>query len=131
MSARSTNRDSTGSTKFRGTAARTFRSLGIRNYRLYVAGQTAKSVTACANLKRICETHLAGQYSTEIIDLTENPILAAGDQIEGRQRVVRLGHIERAVGVDRRLQFLRTGGRSRDQWDGAAVRKKLREAVER
>lgn len=57
--------------------------------RLYVAGQTAKSVTACANLKRICETHLAGQYSIEIIDLTKNPILAAGDQILALPTLVR------------------------------------------
>ena len=49
--------------------------------RLYVAGQTAKSLAACANLKRICETHLAGQYRIEIIDLSKNPQLAAGAQI--------------------------------------------------
>lgn len=57
--------------------------------RLYVAGETAKSVTACTNLKRICETHLAGQYSIEIIDLTKNPILAAGDQILALPTLVR------------------------------------------
>ncbi|MDP2869407.1 MAG: circadian clock KaiB family protein, partial [Methyloversatilis sp.] len=49
--------------------------------RLYVAGQTAKSIAACANLQRICETHLAGQYRIEIIDLIKNPKLAAGVQI--------------------------------------------------
>ena len=57
--------------------------------RLYVAGQTAKSLAACANLKRICETHLAGQYRLEIIDLTKNPKLAAGDQILALPTLVR------------------------------------------
>jgi circadian clock protein KaiB len=57
--------------------------------RLYVAGQTAKSLAACANLQRICETHLAGQYRIEIIDLTRNPKLAAGDQILALPTLVR------------------------------------------
>jgi circadian clock protein KaiB len=57
--------------------------------RLYVAGQTAKSRAAFANLKRICETHLAGQYSIEVIDLTKNPALAAGDQILAVPTLVR------------------------------------------
>ncbi len=57
--------------------------------RLYVAGQTAKSLAACANLKRICETHLAGQYRIEVIDLTKNPKLAAGDQILALPTLVR------------------------------------------
>ncbi len=57
--------------------------------RLYVAGQTAKSLAACANLKRICETHLAGQYRIEIIDLSKNPRLAAGDQILALPTLVR------------------------------------------
>jgi len=57
--------------------------------RLYVAGQTVKSLAACANLKRICETHLAGQYRIEIIDLTKNPKLAAGDQILALPTLVR------------------------------------------
>jgi len=57
--------------------------------RLYVAGQTAKSLAAFANLKRICETHLAGEYSIEIIDLTKNPALAAGDQILAVPTLVR------------------------------------------
>jgi circadian clock protein KaiB len=57
--------------------------------RLYVAGQTAKSLAACANLKRICETHLAGQYRIEIIDLTKNSKLAAGDQIFALPTLVR------------------------------------------
>jgi len=57
--------------------------------RLYVAGQTAKSITAIANLKRICETHLAGQYRIEVIDLTKTPQLAAGDQIIAVPTLVR------------------------------------------
>jgi circadian clock protein KaiB len=57
--------------------------------RLYVAGQTAKSLTACTNLQRICETHLAGQYRIEIIDLSQNPKLAAGDQIFALPTLVR------------------------------------------
>ena len=57
--------------------------------RLYVAGQSAKSLTAFANLKRICETHLAGQYRIEIIDLLKTPQLAAGDQIIAVPTLVR------------------------------------------
>ena len=49
--------------------------------RLYVAGQTPKSIAAFANLKKICEEHLAGRYRIEVIDLLENPKLAGGDQI--------------------------------------------------
>ena len=57
--------------------------------RLYVAGRTPKSVVALANLKRICETHLAGAYLIEVIDLTKNPALAAGDQIFAVPTLVR------------------------------------------
>jgi circadian clock protein KaiB len=57
--------------------------------RLYVAGQTAKSITAFANLQRICETHLAGQYRIEVVDLIKNPQLAAGDQILAVPTLVR------------------------------------------
>ena len=57
--------------------------------RLYVAGQTTKSLTALANLKRICETHLAGQYRIEVIDLMKTPQLAAGDQILAVPTLVR------------------------------------------
>lgn len=49
--------------------------------RLYVAGQTARSVAALANLQRICEEHLAGKYTIEVIDLLERPQLARGEQI--------------------------------------------------
>jgi circadian clock protein KaiB len=57
--------------------------------RLYVAGETSKSLAAFRNLKRICETHLAGQYQIEIIDLLRNPQLAAGDQILAVPTLVR------------------------------------------
>ena len=57
--------------------------------RLYVAGQTPKSLTAFANLKKICEEHLAGCYRIEIIDLLKNPMLAKGDQILAIPTLVR------------------------------------------
>jgi circadian clock protein KaiB len=57
--------------------------------KLYVAGRTARSVAALENLKTLCETHLAGRYSIEIIDLLENPQLAAGDQILAVPTLVR------------------------------------------
>lgn len=49
--------------------------------RLYVAGQTPKSLAAFANLTRICEEHLEGKYSIEVVDLLVDPQLAKGDQI--------------------------------------------------
>ena len=57
--------------------------------RLYTAGQTPKSLTAFANLKRMCEEHLKGRYTIEVIDLTRNPQLAAGDQIVAIPTLVR------------------------------------------
>ncbi len=67
------------------------RRKGSREYllRLYVAGETAKSVAAFANLKRICEEHLAGRYQIEVVDLLRNPALARGDQILALPAVVR------------------------------------------
>jgi circadian clock protein KaiB len=62
---------------------------GYYYLRLYVAGQTAKSMTAMSNLKRVCETHLAGHYEIEVIDLMQNPQLAAGDQILAIPTLVR------------------------------------------
>ncbi|MCG5244069.1 circadian clock KaiB family protein [Azospirillum doebereinerae] len=62
---------------------------GHYSLRLYVAGQTAKSLTAIANLKRICEEHLAGRYTIEVIDLLVNPQLAEGDQIIAIPTLVR------------------------------------------
>lgn len=58
--------------------------------RLYVAGQTPKSMTAFANLKRICEQYLEGHaYEIQVIDLLENPQLAEGDQIVAIPTLVR------------------------------------------
>jgi circadian clock protein KaiB len=57
--------------------------------RLYVAGQTPKSLAAIRNLNVICETHLAGRYTIEIIDLRASPQLAAGDQILALPTLVR------------------------------------------
>ncbi len=57
--------------------------------RLYVAGQTPKSLAAFANLKKICEEHLKGQYTIEVIDLLQNPTLAKGDQILAIPTLVR------------------------------------------
>jgi len=81
--------------------------------RLYTAGQTSKSIVAFNNLKKICEEHLKGRYSIEIVDLTINPKLAAGDQIFALPTLVRklprpirkiigdLSHTERVlVGLD-------------------------------
>jgi circadian clock protein KaiB len=57
--------------------------------RLYVAGQTPKSIAAFNNLKKICEEHLAGKYRIEVIDLLKNPQLARGDQIFAIPTLVR------------------------------------------
>ncbi len=57
--------------------------------RLYVAGKTPKSVMAFANLKRLCEEHLAGEFEIEVIDLIENPRLAKDDQIVAIPTLVR------------------------------------------
>jgi circadian clock protein KaiB len=57
--------------------------------RLYVAGQTPKSLTAFANLKKICEEHLANRYVIEVIDLSKQPQLAANDQIVALPTLVR------------------------------------------
>ena len=59
------------------------------NLRLYVAGQTPKSLAAFANLKKLCEEHLAGRYEIEVIDLLEHPQLASGDQILAIPTLVR------------------------------------------
>jgi circadian clock protein KaiB len=61
----------------------------IWDLRLYVAGQTAKSLTAFANLKKVCEEHLAGKYRIEVVDLLVNPQLARGDQILAIPTLVR------------------------------------------
>src|ERR1700751_182824 len=59
------------------------------NPRLYVAGQTPRSIAAFANLKRLCEEHLSGRYQIEVVDLIQNPQLARGDQILAVPTLVR------------------------------------------
>jgi len=67
----------------RGVAAEVFQ------LRLYVAGQTPRSLAALANLKELCEEHLPGKYRIEVIDLLQKPQLAAGDQIVAVPTLVR------------------------------------------
>jgi circadian clock protein KaiB len=76
----------------------TLKEIGERNepaanevwqLRLYVAGQTPRSVAAFANLKKICEEHLPGRYDIEVVDLVKHPQLAAGDQILAIPTLVR------------------------------------------
>ena len=62
---------------------------GMYHLRLYVAGQSPKSVRAVENLRRVCEEHLAGIYTIELIDLLENPQLARGDEIIAVPTLVR------------------------------------------
>lgn len=61
----------------------------VWNLRLYVAGQTPRSLTAFSNLKRLCEEHLAGRYEIEVVDLVKNPHLAQNDQIVALPTLVR------------------------------------------
>lgn len=64
-------------------------SAGVWKLRLYVAGRTARSMTAFANLERLCEEHLEGRYTIQVIDLIETPRLAAADQILAVPTLVR------------------------------------------
>ncbi|RTL63956.1 MAG: circadian clock protein KaiB [Hyphomicrobiales bacterium] len=59
------------------------------NLRLYIAGQTPKSIAAIANLNRLCEKHLAGRYNIEVIDLMKDPALAQRDQIVAIPTLIR------------------------------------------
>ena len=64
-------------------------SMAFWNLRLYVAGQTPKSLMAFANLKRLCDEHLAGRHQIEVIDLTREPQRAKTDQIVALPTLVR------------------------------------------
>ena len=75
--------------KGHGRRAPASRPADVWDLRLYVAGQTPNSLRAFANLKKLCETHLAGKYRIEVIDLLEKPQLAAGDQILAIPTLVR------------------------------------------
>jgi circadian clock protein KaiB len=61
----------------------------VFDLRLYVAGQTPKSIRAFANLRKICDEHLAGRYRIEVVDLLEDPQLGRGDQILALPTLVR------------------------------------------
>jgi circadian clock protein KaiB len=67
------------------------KSAGVAEWqlRLYIAGQTSRAAAALKNLQQLCETHLAGRYEIEVIDLLVNPKLAAGDQILAVPTLVR------------------------------------------
>ena len=62
---------------------------GMYHLRLYVAGQSPKSVRAVENLRRVCDEHLSGRYEIELVDLLENPQLARSDQIIAVPTLVR------------------------------------------
>lgn len=68
---------------------RAARSAKRWDLRLYIAGQTPRSLAAFANLKQLCEEHLAGEYHIQVIDLVKNPQLARGDQIVAIPTLVR------------------------------------------
>jgi circadian clock protein KaiB len=59
------------------------------NLRLYVAGHSSRTIAALANLRKICEEYMSNRYEIEVIDLLENPKLAAGDQIIAIPTLVR------------------------------------------
>jgi circadian clock protein KaiB len=80
MKAASTSRGGTGTKRS---------SAKLWELRLYVAGQTPRSLTAFANLKQICEEHLKGRYRIQVIDLVEEPQLSKGDQILAIPTLVR------------------------------------------
>ena len=71
------------------TKSKSARTRKTWELRLYVAGQTPKSLAAFANLKKICEEHMAGEYQIEVIDLLKEPQLASGDQILAIPTLVR------------------------------------------
>ncbi len=73
-------------------------NLEVWKLRLYVAGQTPKSIRAFANLKKLCDTHLKGRYQIEVIDLLEHPHMARGDQIVALPTlVVKLPQVVRQI----------------------------------
>ena len=71
------------------TSDATRRPAKLWQLRLYVTDSTPGSLTAFANLKKFCETHLKGRYRIKVIDLAEQPHLAKGDQILAIPTVVR------------------------------------------
>jgi circadian clock protein KaiB len=95
MGTENTKRKAGGKAKGLKSTAKVYRTAKVESskefweLRLYVAGQTPKSLTAFANLKKICKEHLEGKYHIEVIDLLKNPQLARGDQILAIPTLVR------------------------------------------
>ncbi|HEX3625175.1 MAG TPA: circadian clock KaiB family protein [Verrucomicrobiae bacterium] len=81
------------------------------NFRLYVAGQTPKSLAAFSNLKRLCEEHLSGRYHIEIVDLMKQPHLAQGDQIVALPTLIRKlpEPIKRVIGDLSNIERVKVG----------------------
>lgn len=71
------------------TSSKRRKAADFYELRLYIAGQTSRSLAALSNLKRICEEHLQGRYRLEVIDLLEHPQLARGHQIVALPTLVR------------------------------------------
>jgi circadian clock protein KaiB len=106
----------------------------IWDFRLYVAGQTAKSVAAFKNLQRICEEHLTGKHSIEVVDLLTNPLMAREDRIIAIPTLVRkspspslkmVGDLSNTEQVLLRLQLQPTSqitDRKEDQREGHSGR---------
>lgn len=93
--------------------------VGAWQLRLYVAGQSPKSLDAFANLKAICEEHLPGQYEIEIVDLLQDPAMAAADNVLAVPTLVRrvpppprriIGNLSN---VERVLNYLRVPNAAR------------------
>jgi len=90
MTARKTEpKTSANIRKAKGGPAKEKTAMEVWDLKLYVAGQSPKSLTAFDNLRKICEEHLKGQYRIEVIDLLKNPQLAKGDQILAVPTLVR------------------------------------------
>jgi circadian clock protein KaiB len=111
--------------KIKANGKATMALIPVTKLRLYVAGQTPKSMAALSNLKRICANHLAGEYELEVIDLIKSPQLAQGDQILAIPTLVRnlpvpirkiigdLSNVDRVlVGLDLRGSEQRSGKNS-------------------
>lgn len=74
----------------RASKSRTARKSPVEyELRLYVAGRTARAMTAITNLRKVCDAYLAGRYTVEVVDLLENPHLAKGEQILALPTLVR------------------------------------------
>lgn len=93
--------------------------------RLYVAGQTTNSLKAFSNLKRLCEENLSGRYEIEVVDLLENPRLAAGDEIVAIPTLVRKlpEPVRRIIGDLSNTERVLVGLQLRDLAKNATVRR--------